>query len=400
MTTSEHYLDQSATTRPSETALRALNEAPWGNPSSVHRIGLEAAAALKEARAALGKTLGMARLPKDRLIFTSCGTESNNIALLGTAAAKKRDPDNPGTILLSAGEHPSLENPAQLLEKRGYRAVRIPTAGGLLDLDFLRDALENAASPVIFAGFMLVNNETGAVYDVKAAASLVRAKFPDAVIHCDALQAYLKLKKNRFSPASLGVDTMTLSAHKVHAVRGAGALYMSENVIRRKNIVPVMPGGGQEWGVRSGTENLPAIASFAAAALEGFSELDARLEKTAALRAVLEEGIGRLAEECPGLGLNVPAGEMQPGIASVRLPAIRSETMLNYLSGRGVYVSAGSACSAAAKKKSAALTAFGLRDDEADSVIRVSFDHTNTEGDIRAFLEGLGEGVRSLQRKR
>ena len=115
---------------------------------------------------------------------------------------------------------------------------------------------------------------------------------------------------------------------------------------------------------------------------------------------MLDEGIGRLAEECPGLGMNIPAGETQPGIASVRLPAIRSETMLNFLSGRGVYVSAGSACSAAAKKKSAALAAFGLRDDEADSVIRVSFDHTNTEEDIRAFLEGLAEGVRSLQRKK
>ena len=400
MTTSEHYLDQSATTRPSESALRALNEAPWGNPSSVHRIGLEAASALKEARASVGKTLGMARVSRDRLIFTSCGTESNNIALLGTAAAKKRDPDNPGTILLSAGEHPSLENPAQLLEKRGYRVIRVPTAGGALDLCFLRDALEQAESPVIFAGFMLVNNETGAVYDVKSAASLVRTKYPDAVIHCDAVQGYMKLKKVRFSPAALGVDTMTLSAHKVHAVRGAGALYLSENVIRRKNLVPVMPGGGQEWGIRSGTENLPAIASFAAAAEEGYNALDARLEKTAALRALLDEGIRRLAEEVPGVGMNVPAGEKQPGIASVRLPAIRSETMLNYLSGRGVYVSAGSACSAAAKKKSAALSAFGLRDDEADSVIRVSFDHTNTEEDIRAFLEGLGEGVRTLQRKR
>ena len=348
----------------------------------------------------MGKTLGMTRVSRDRLIFTSCGTESNNIALLGTAAAKKRDPDNPGTVILSAGEHPSLENPALLLEKQGYRVIRIPTAGGVLDLDFLRDALACAAAPVIFAGFMLVNNETGAVYDVKSAAALVRAKFPDAVLHCDAVQGWLKLKKTRFSPAALGVDTMTLSAHKAHAVRGAGALYLSENVIRRKNVVPVMPGGGQEWGFRSGTENLPAIASFVAAAEEGFAELEFRIGRTASLRALLDEGIGRLAEECPGLGMNIPAGETQPGIASVRLPAIRSETMLNFLSGRGVYVSAGSACSAAAKKKSAVLEAFGLRDDEADSVIRVSFDHTNTEEDIRAFLEGLAEGVRSLQRKK
>ena len=404
MAENEHYLDQSATTKPSESALRAMNDAAWGNPSSVHRIGAEAAAQLKAARAAVGATLGMPRITRDRLIFTSCGTESNNIALLGTAAAKKRDPERPGTVILSDGEHPSLENPARQLEERqGYRVFRVPTPRGVPDLDALKEALERAKEdgfPVIFAGFMLVNNETGAVYDVKSAASLVRRAFPDAVIHCDAVQGYLKLKKNRFSPLALGVDTMTLSAHKIHAVRGAGALYLSENVIRRKNIVPVMPGGGQEGGFRSGTENLPAIASFAAAAEEGFSDLDSRIERTASLRAVLDRGIARLSETYPGLGLNTPAGESLPNIASVRLPGIRSETMLNFLSGKGIYVSAGSACSAASKKKSAALLAFGLRDDEADSVIRVSMDHTNTEADIAAFLSGLEEGLNGLQRKK
>ncbi len=391
----EHYLDQSATTRPSEAAVRALNEASWGNPSSVHRRGTEAAAELREARLTVGRTLGMTRLSKDRLIFTSCGTESNNIALLGTAAAKKRDPSAPGTILITAGEHPSIDNPAQLLEKQGYTLIRIPTAGGALDLGFLEQALAEASSPVVFAGFMLVNNETGAVYDVRSAAALVKRAFPDAVVHCDAVQGYLKLEKNRFSPYALGVDTMTLSAHKIHAVRGAGALFVSETVVRRKNLVPVMPGGGQEGGFRSGTENLPAIASFAAAASEGFSSLDERIASTAALRLRLEEGLREL-----GLGLNRPSGGHLDNIASVRLPGIRSETMLNWLSGRGVYVSAGSACSAAAKKKSMALLAFGLTENEADSVIRVSFDHTNTEEDIGALLEGLKEGIASLQRKR
>ena len=249
--------------------------------------------------------------------------------------------------------------------------------------------------PVIFAGFMLVNNETGAVYDVKSAFSLVKRAFPDAVTHCDAVQGYLKLPKNRFSPYALGADTMTLSAHKIHAVRGTGALFVSENVLRRRNLTAVMPGGGQEWGLRSGTENLPAAASFAAAASEGFSELDGRIRRADSLRERLEEGLSAL-----GLTLNRPAGAYLSNIASVRLPGIRSETMLNYLSGRGVCVSAGSACSAAAKKKSAALTAFGLPDDAADSVIRVSFDHTNTEEDIDALLEGLRDGIASLQRKK
>ena len=218
----EHYLDQSATTRPSEAAVSAMNGAEWGNPSSVHEAGLRAAAQLKEARLAVGRTLGMPRFSKDRLFFTSCGTESNNLALQGSVRAKKRDPAAPGTVILSAGEHPSLENPAQMLEKEGFSVIRVPTAGGRLDLDFLGEALEEAASPVIFAGFMLVNNETGAVYDVKSAASLVKRKFPDALVHCDAVQGYLKRK---FTPYSLGVDTVTLSAHKIHAVRGAGALF-------------------------------------------------------------------------------------------------------------------------------------------------------------------------------
>ena len=390
----EHYLDQAATTKPSETAVRALNGAEWGNPSSVHAVGRRAAAELREARAAVGRTLGLQRLTKDRIFFTSCGTESNNIAMLGTALSKKRDPVNPGTVLLSAGEHPSLENPARMLEKQGFRVRRIPTAGGVLDLKRLEEELEEARTeaPVIFAAFMLVNNETGAVYDVKSASALVKRAFPDATVHCDAVQGYLKRK---FTPASLGADTLTVSAHKIHAMRGAGVLYVSENVIRRKNLVPVMPGGGQEEGFRSGTENLAAIASFAAAAEEGYASLAPNAEKTARLRSRLDAGL-----EALGLGVNLPRGEYLPGLVSIRLPGIRSETMLNHLSGRGVYVSAGSACSAASKKKSEALLAFGLSENEADSVIRASFDATNSEEDIDALLAGLEDGIASLQRKK
>ena len=387
----EHYFDQSATTRPSDAAVAALTAAAWGNPSSVHAVGVRAANELREARDAVGRTLGMPRFSQDRLIFTSCGTESNNIALLGCARAKKRDPARPGTVILSAGEHPSLENPAILLEKEGYTVVRIPTAGGALDLDFLEKTLAEADAPVIFAGFMLVNNETGAVYDVKSAAALVKRYFPDAVVHCDAVQGYLK---RRFTPMGLGVDTLTLSAHKVHAVRGAGALYVNAATLKRRNLTAVMPGGGQEGGFRSGTENLAAIRSFAAAAEEGFLHLEENIARTAALRKLLDDGLARL-----DVRLNRPA-EGLDNIASVVLPGIRSETMLNELSGRGIYVSAGSACAANSKKKSLALEAFGVSASDADSTIRISLDHTNTEEDVAALLEGLAEGIASLQRKR
>jgi len=388
-----HYLDNSATTKPSASAVRAAQEAMeiWGNPSSVHGLGLAAKELLKKSRRQIEKTLGMANFSKDLLLLTSCGTEANSIAMTGCARAKKRNPENPGTILLTAGEHPSMDEPAKALEKEGYTVIRIPTPCGSPDLGFLADALEHAQSPVIFAGFMLVNNETGALYDVKSAAALVKRKFPDAVVHCDAVQGYMKTK---FTPKTLGVDTLTLSAHKIHSIRGAGALFLSAEVIKRKNIVPVMPGGGQENGFRSGTENLVSIAAFGAAAEEEYASLDANLAKVKDLRAYLNERLAGL-----DVKLKTPASAVDH-IANITLPDIRSETMLNYLSAREVYVSAGSACAANSKKKSASLEAFGCSQNEIDSSIRISLSHTNENEDIDALIEGLASGIAELQRKR
>ena len=393
----EHYLDNSATTRPSDEAKRALVQAAeiWGNPSSTHRPGMDAKTLLKDSRAAVAKSLGLPRLSQDRVIFTSCGTESNNIAMIGCARAKKRDPANPGTVVISEGEHPSIENPALLLEKEGYTLVRIPTRRGVLDLEYLKTALEEAKekkSPVIFAGFMLVNNETGALYDVKAASSLVKRYFPDALVHCDAVQGYMKVK---FTPMSLGADTLTVSAHKIHSVRGAAALYISAEVIKRKNVVPVMPGGGQEDGFRSGTENLCSIAAFAAAAEDGRVNFDARRDAVHDLRTYLDEKLAGL-----DVRVNLPEGGHIDGICNILLPGIKSETMLNHLSARGVYVSAGSACSAYSKKKSGALEAFGVDPNDADCAIRISLSHMNTAEDIDALIDGLSDGIAVLQRKR
>ena len=397
-----HYLDNSATTQPCEAAVRAVTEAlaNWGNPSSVHHLGKTAADALAAYRRTVAKTLGLPRFSPDKLLFTSCGTESNNIAMLGCAAAKKRTPNADGvfgTIIISDGEHPSIDNPAKRLADQGYSLVRVPTTGGVLDLDFLKTALETAkssAAPVIFAGFMLVNNETGAVYDVKAASSLVKRYFPDAVVHCDAVQGYLKL---RFTPATLGADTLSVSAHKIHAPRGAAALYISGEVIKRKNIVPVMPGGGQEDGFRSGTENLVSIAAFAAAAESGYADGEQNRKTVSELRAYLNERLAELAE-C-SVTQNVPAKRQLDNIASIVVPGVRSETMLNHLSAREVYVSAGSACSAHSKKKSDALTAFGAEDDRIDSTLRVSLSYTNTKEDIDALIDGLRAGIADLQKK-
>ncbi len=399
-----HYLDNSATTQPCEAAVRALSEALecWGNPSSVHHLGQNADALLKSCRSTVVKSitrLSRFQNPMDKLLFTSCGTESNNIAMLGCAASKKRTPNADGilgTVIISEGEHPSIDNPAKRLADQGYALVRVPTKDGVLDLGFLKTALENAkstAAPVIFAAFMLVNNETGAIYDVKAASALVKRYFPDAVVHCDAVQGYMKL---RFTPATLGADTLSVSAHKIHAPRGAAALYISGEVIKRKNIVPVMPGGGQEDGFRSGTENLLGIAAFAAAADYGYTNAEEHRKTVAGLRAYLNERLAELAES--GVTQNKPEKQLD-NIASIVIPGVRSETMLNHLSAREVYVSAGSACSAHSKKKSDALTAFGVEDDRIDSTIRVSLSYTNTKDDIDALIEGLRTGITDLQKK-
>lgn len=394
MTEKIHYLDNAATTAPSEAAVTAAHEAMnvWGNPSSRHLMGTEAKKLLESSREKIASALGIRRLAGGTIVFTASGTEANVMATLGFDAAKPRTGDGKRPLMIiTDGEHPSIENPARILESRGWRVVRIPTVGGELDLNALHEAVSEKCT-CLLACFMLVNNETGAVYDVKRAASVVRAARPDAHVHCDAVQAFLKVK---LSPQTLGVDTLTVSAHKIHAPRGAAALYISPETVKKKNIFPVIPGGGQESGLRSGTENLVSIAAFAAAAEDGKEHLTERMERVLSLRKHLD---ARLSELKP-LGVEVKSVKNAlPDIASLTLPRIKSETMLNFLSGKGICASAGSACSAGSGRLSHALHAFGSSDDEIDSSLRISLSYTNTEEDVDALCEALREGVQSLQK--
>jgi len=393
----EHYLDNSSTTKPSDGAKAAALAAMevWGNPSSIHTPGQTAARLLTESRAKVSAALGMPRFGRDKLIFTSSGTEANCLAMLGCAASKKRTPKNGflGRILISDSEHPSLENPAKKLEGEGYLVNRIPTKGGILDLEAIKKVLHEDDIPVIFAGFMLVNNETGAVYDIRSAAALVKAANPAAVVHCDAVQGFMKMK---FTPAALGVDTLSVSAHKIHGLRGAAALYLSEDLLKKRNITAVNPGGGQEEGYRSGTENLVSIAAFAAACEEEKANFDAHTAHTAELRAYLEERLAALGDE---VSVNRPEGAYLANICNLSVKGIRSEVMLNHLSSLGVYVSAGSACSAHAKKQSQALTAFGLDKSAIESAVRISLSHENTKEDIDALIAGMESGLARLKKR-
>ena len=239
------YLDNSATTALSERAKASMSEAfeNFGNPSSLHFAGTDAEKTLREARRAVLSTLGVKAMRDEhdkQLVFTSCGTEASSLAIFGCAYAKKRREAN--RIITTDSEHPSVEKALLRLCEDGFEIVRIPTVSGVLDIKALEMALDK---PIFMASIMLVNNETGALYDVKSAFEKIKRRYPDAITHCDAVQGYLKV---RFTPASLGADLVTLSAHKIHGPKGVGALYIAPHMLKEKKIVPFLVGGDQEHG--------------------------------------------------------------------------------------------------------------------------------------------------------
>ncbi len=386
------YLDNSATTKPSEASLEKMREAlsvTYGNPSSVHAVGNASKKLMDEARRQIITSLGIRKLPDWELIFTSGGTEANNLAIFGTVYAKAR-PEKGGSrgkIFISDGEHSSVDACAEKLEADGFTILRVPTAGGRLDLDFIR---ENADSSTVLASFMLVNNETGAIYDVKSAFDIIRSAQKNAVCHTDAVQGYLKTK---FTPAALGCDAITVSAHKIYSPKGAGALLVKRDMIVAKKLVPIIHGGGQENNFRSGTENVPAIAAFGAAAEEGLRDFDARYAHIKAIRERIVAGL-----EGSGIRVNQPEDHV-PNIINLTLPGIRSEIMLNFLSGLGICISAGSACSTHSSGPSKALLAYGLPKNEADTSVRVSIGYENTESDADELLKNLLRGTKALARR-
>ncbi len=386
------YLDNSATTKPSEASLRKMGEAltvTYGNPSSVHKIGNEAKKLMDEARRQVILSLGFRRESDCRLVFTSGGTEANNLAIFGSVFAKERPEKNGsrGKIFISDGEHSSVVNAAKRLEAEGFTVLEVPTTGGVLDLDYIS---RNADNNTVLASFMLANNETGAVYDVKNAFRLIHTASPKAVCHCDAVQAFLKTK---FTPTAIGADLLSVSSHKIFSPKGAGALYITHDMIRAKRIIPILYGGGQEDNFRSGTENVPAIAAFGAASAQGKAEFDARIEKINALKERLLLEIANTEVRA-----NVPENHL-PNIINLTLPSIRSEIMLNYLSGQGICISSGSACSTHSSGPSKALLAYGLPKEEADTSVRISLSHENTEEEIDIFSSALKKGIETLAKK-
>ena len=379
----EIYFDNSATTKISKGAKDKMNQVmdlQFGNPSSLHKIGLDAEHVLSEARATVLNALGISRGVRGELIFTSGGTESNNIAILGSVSSKSRQGNE--KILTTDSEHASVSAPLEALEKKGFKIIRVPTKGGELDLDFIKRNAQGA----ILATFMHVNNETGALYNLSEAFKIVKELSPGCVTHADCVQSFMKVK---FTKKSLGADLISISAHKINGAKGVGALYISPEIIKQKKIVPIILGGGQEENFRSGTENVYGIAAFGQATKEHLASLDEEIRKMNDVRKYLIEKLKSL----DGVSLNLPKSNA-PHILNLTVIGIRSEITLHDLSAKGIYVSSGSACSSnAPKKASSPLTAFGLDSKMADSAIRVSLCPDNTKEEADYFIDCLLDTV-------
>ncbi len=377
------YLDNSATTVLSEEVKSAMTAAMecYGNPSSLHAEGDLARRELTKARSAVMAAL---EAKNGKLIFTSCGSEASNLAIFGCVASKERRAAN--RIVTTDSEHPSVDNVMAQLAKEGFEIVRIPTKDGVLDPDALKKSLEK---PIYMVSMMLVNNETGAVYMVGDYFKMVKDKYSEAVCHCDAVQGFLKVG---FTPITLSADMITLSAHKIHGPKGVGALWISDRIIKERRLAPTLLGGGQEEGFRSGTENTVGIAGFAAAAEQGAKNFVKDITHIADLKAYAIEKLSELGES---VQLNIPP-LAAAHIISVTVKGIKSQTTLNYLSGKGICVSSGSACSSHSNKPSHVLLAYGLSERDADSTLRISLSHYNTKEDIDALTDALSEATARL----
>jgi len=344
----------------------------FANPSSLHRLGFEAEKRMEAAREQVARAIGA---EPEEIIFTSGGTEADNIALFGAAKKLRRQGNR---ILSTNSEHPAVEECLKELEAEGFEIVRLSTKGGALDLREVEDA---ANEKTILAAVMHTNNETGAVYDVAGVGRIVKQKNPRALVFSDAVQA---LFKSPLDVRLLGVDLMSLSGHKICGPKGIGALYIKKGL----GILPRVFGGGQEKGIRSGTENLPGIVAMGEACRLGKAQ---EAEGIAKMAEVREEILSALSSD-PRISFHLPA-KASSHILSLQAQGFPSEGLLHMLSEKGVFVSSGSACSSH-KGRSAVLKNFGLRREEEERTVRLSFSPMNTVQEAREFVTILKEILR------
>ena len=380
----EAYLDNSATTRAypevGDLVYKVMCQ-DYGNPSSMHRKGVDAEHYVKEAKETIAKVL---KVNAKDIYFTSGGTESDNLALIGCARANRRAGNH---LITTSIEHPAILNTMRYLEEEeGFRVTYLPVdAQGRVKMS----ALEAVLRPdTIMVSTMLVNNEVGAVMPVEEIAKMVHEKSPKALYHVDAIQGF---GKYHIYPKRMGIDLLAVSGHKIHGPKGVGFLYINEKV----KIIPQILGGGQQSGMRSGTDNVPGIAGLGVAAGQIYRNLDENVEHMYQLKEHIAKGLSEIED----IRINgMPLREGAPQILSISVMGVRSEVLLHSLEDKGIYISAGSACSSHKRKPSATLSAMGMSKDQIESTVRLSFCEENTIEEADYFLDTMKTLVPMLRR--
>lgn len=379
----EAYLDNSATTRCSDKAAELMMKLlleDYGNPSSLHMKGVIAEKYINEAKKQIAKTL---KAQEKEIVFTSGGTESNNLAIIGSTMANRRAGMH---VITSSIEHASVSNPMAYLEEQGFEVTYLPVdSKGVISMEALKNAIRE---DTILVSLMQVNNEIGAIQPIEEAGKIIKAANPDIIFHVDAIQAYGKM---RIAPKKLNIDLLSVSGHKIHGPKGSGFLYIKD----KTKIRPVIFGGGQQKGMRSGTENVPAIAGLGLAAEEIYTDFEEKIDRMYALREYFIEQVTQIE----GVSVN---GQSQrasaPHVVSVSICGVRAEVMLHTLEDRGIYVSAGSACSSNKPSVSHTLKSIGLAPELLDSTIRFSFSVHTTMEELDYALKVMREVIPMLQK--
>lgn len=379
----EAYLDNSATTKCSERAFALMQRVlleDYGNPSSLHMKGVIAERYVKEAKEKIAKTL---KVNEKEILFTSGGTESNNLAIIGTALANKRAGKR---IITTAIEHASVANPMKFLEEEGFEVIYLSVdQDGVLSLDELKESVNDET---ILVSLMQVNNEIGAIEPIEEAVQIVHAINPNTLIHVDAIQSYGKMK---IYPKKLGIDLLSVSGHKIHGPKGSGFLYVKE----KTKIKPLIYGGGQQGGMRSGTENVPGIAGLGEAAAEIYEDFSEKQEHLYSLKELFLTGIS----EIPGVSVNGKTDrDSAPHIVSMSVEGVRAEVLLHALEEKQIYVSSGSACSSNKPAVSRTLKSIGLKQSLLDSTVRFSFSVHTTKEEILYAVSELKTLIPTLQK--
>ena len=381
----EAYFDNSATTRCLDSVVSLMQQVlleDYGNPSSLHMKGVVAEKYIKTATEQIARTLKVA---EKEIIFTSGGTESNNLALIGVALANQRAGKH---IITTSIEHASVYNPLIFLEEQGFEVTYLPVdATGMISLDALKDAIRE---DTILVSMMHVNNEIGTIEPIEEAVKLIHESNPGTLIHVDAIQSFGKL---RIYPKRMGIDLLSVSGHKIHGPKGVGFLYVKD----KTKIKPIIHGGGQQKNMRSGTENVAGIAGLGQAVEELYRDFDEKIDRLYELREYLAEGMMRLE----GTTVNGAEGRnAAPHIVSVSFEGIRAEVLLHSLEERGIYVSTGSACSSNHPAISGTLKAIGVKPDLLDATVRFSLSVESTREEADYVLDQLAQLLPMLRRFR